>query len=51
MQVISSGTMTSCKKRDDEKCLKDIKEKPSLFYDVTFIKFDKNCQPHYIESK
>ncbi len=37
--------------RDDEKCLKDIKEKPSLFYDVTFIKFDKHCQPHYKESK
>jgi hypothetical protein len=43
--------MDFLQKRDDEKCLKDIKEKPSLFYDVTFIKFDKNCQPHYKESK
>jgi hypothetical protein len=43
--------MDFLQKRDDEKCLKDIKEKPSLLYDVTFIKFNKNCQPHYKESK
>ena len=39
-------------RRDDEKCLKNIKEKPSLFYDTTFINFDKKNQPYYnMESK
>ena len=32
-------------RRDDEKCLKNVKEKPALFYDTTFINFDKKLKP------
>jgi hypothetical protein len=43
--------MAFLQKRDDQKCEQNIKEKLLLFYNVNFIKFNKNYEPHYIESE